>query len=714
MNQPGLERPSLFSQITLAFVSLVLLTAIIAGLPALWLIREQQQRQAWSQVKQGSQAVRALYTARQNEVVGLATLMTERPTLQALLPQARPASLASYLDNLRTGTNVDAMLICDSRGVLLAQVGADLPATVCEAGKKAGYYVVPGSPTPHVWLLAAQPVASAGVPQGLAIVGERMDREFAVEISDQTGLQHTLFLLDAQIASSLQDEATDAKPLREIAPGGDMERVTFTANAKPYYAEQIALTDLLPRFDTMPSDLAIPQVEVALAVTDLIRTQQRLAGALIISVLGAIVVGLVLGAFLARRINRPLARLADAAAALSHGTLDTSLASEARVREVALVARALENAGRDLQRTLADLQREKGWTDHLLAAIVEGIMTLDRQGRIVFFSAGAERITGWRREAVIGQPCDHIFKAVETEEPFSRILPTPGHRQKITLLIAPDRMVTLDMTSATLLPSAADQARLALVFRDVSQEESVHRLIGHFLANITHEFRTPLSAAAASVELLRDQAPDLSLSELQELLTSLHLGIVGLQNLVDNLLEGASIEVGRFRVYPRPCDPARIITEVVQTMQPLLDKRGQRIITEMPPLPQVHADMRRSQQALINLLSNASKYGLDGAEISVSATVAESHVRVAVSDQGPGVSPELWQDLFRRFRRIDSGNGDAQYGVGLGLSVVKAIVEAQGGAVGVENRADDGEGGPAGAIFWFTLPIAMSGGQDKP
>ena len=113
----------------------------------------------------------------------------------------------------------------------------------------------------------------------------------------------------------------------------------------------------------------------------------------------------------------------------------------------------------------------------------------------------------------------------------------------------------------------------------------------HLLANVSHEFRTPLSAVATAVELMMDQAPDLSPDELQELLTSLHLGVLSLEKLVDNLLESASIEAGRFQVHPRPCNLDDIIVEAVRTMQPLLNKYGQRLTVELPAsIPVVQAD----------------------------------------------------------------------------------------------------------------------------
>ena len=446
--------------------------------------------------------------------------------------------------------------------------------------------------------------------------------------------------------------------------------------------------------------ISIPAIWLIHAQLDVV-IEQKFVWALIASTLAAIVVASLVGILLARRIGQPLAHLAEAAVTMGESELASPLAVEARVREVTLVAQALEGARADLQRTLAELRREKAWTDHLLEAIVEGIVTLDRRGHITFFSHGAEKITGWRRDEVLGRTCDQVFRPVETDEPFSQLIPAPGRHHKISVELRNGRQAILAVTGARLLPPARGDARVALVFRDISEEEAVHRLLGHFLANVAHEFRTPLSALAASVELLMDQAPDLSAAELEELLASLHLGVLGLQTMIDNLLEGASIETGHFRAHPHQSNVGDIIAEAIRTMQPLLDKHNQRLVVELPAaIPVVYADPRRTVQVLVNLLSNASKYGPDNAEIKVGATVQGDWVRVTVADSGPGVPLEHHNDLFRRFVHPDPDNDKVPVGAGLGLSVVKGIVEAHDGQVGIDNRP----GG--GAVFWFTLPAA--------
>jgi PAS domain S-box-containing protein len=432
-------------------------------------------------------------------------------------------------------------------------------------------------------------------------------------------------------------------------------------------------------------------------------TKRELIWMLMASSLVAIAAASLVGIFLARRIGQPLTHLAEAAVTMDESELGSPLAVEGRVREIALLAQALEGARADLQCTLAELRREKAWTDHLLEAIVEGIVTLDRRGHITFFSHGAEKITGWQRDEVLGCTCDQVFQTAETAEPFSQLIPAPGRHQKISVELRNGRQAILAVTGARLLPPARGDARVALVFRDISEEEAMHRLLGHFLANVAHEFRTPLSALAASVELLLDQAPDLSPAELEELLASLHLGVLGLQTLIDNLLESSSIETGHFRAYPRRSNVGDVIAEAIRTMQPLLDKRSQRLVVELPAaIPVVCADPRRTVQVLVNLLSNASKYGPDDAEIKVGATVQEDWVRVAVADAGPGVPPEQREDLFRRFVHPSPDDDKAPVGAGLGLSVVKGIVEAHGGQVGIDDRPK------GGIVFWFTLPVASS------
>jgi PAS domain S-box-containing protein len=701
----GLDLRSLPAQMILSYLVLVLLMASAAGLPVIWLVRDQLTRQVWAQVDQGGRAAEALYTARQNEVGGLAVLTAQRPTLRALMAAGEPsesAELPPYLHTLQQGAGLDLVLLCDPDHRMIAQAGGGGAERLCADDLATGYYVLPAGEREHIWFLAGHPLeGESGAQPATVIVGMLLDDDFALQMEAQTGLEHTLLVDGWPIATSL--------PGRQLASAAAESRGEFVAEGEAYYYARAPLAGI-----RSGGQLG---VEVALPAADIRATERRLVGSLGGGILAVAAATSLLGVLLARRISRPLAGLADAASALSRDELSTPLEIDTNVREVALVAQALEGARADLEHMLTQLRREKAWTDHLLAAIVEGIVTLDRRGRITFFSRGAERIMGHKREEVLGRLCDEVFLPVESDSLFSHLIPPPGQQSKIVVQLRDGRHTVLSMTGARLLPpdvgdgpdyQVPDRPRVALVFRDVSEEEAVHRLLAHFMANVTHEFRTPLSALAASVELLLDQVNSLDPAELQELLTALHLSVLGLQTLVDNLLEGASIEAGRFRISSRPSSLSGIIAEAIRMMQPLLDKRSQQLVVELPAsIPVVEADPRRVVQVIINLLSNASKYCPDDSEIAIAVTAEDGRVRVSVADQGTGIPTEQRADIFRRFTRSDEVSEVAQYGIGLGLSIVKAVVQAHGGQVGVEDRP----GG--GAVFWFTLQIADSGENEE-
>jgi two-component system, OmpR family, sensor histidine kinase KdpD len=219
-----------------------------------------------------------------------------------------------------------------------------------------------------------------------------------------------------------------------------------------------------------------------------------------------------------------------------------------------------------------------------------------------------------------------------------------------------------------------------------------------FLAIISHEFRTPLAGLKASIELLQGEARYLTPQDMERLLGSLHLSVSSLQTLVDNLLESARIDSGHFTVSRRVMALNEALAGAIRIMQPLIRRRGQSFTVAEPfAIPPVYADPVRLVQVIVNLLSNACTYSPLGTIIDLGIEFNGETIRVSVADRGDGVPEAMRDQLFRPFVRHDSGSSDSA-GVGLGLSVVKAIIDGHGGQVGVEPRE------LGGSVFWFTLP----------
>lgn len=685
---------TLRAQMIVSFVAVIILTAVAAWVPESWLIRNEFERLTWARVAQGQRTARTLYNTWQSEVNHAALLTAQLPTLKNLLVAGDSSGLSAYLETVETSLALDLVLACDADGRVVAQIGRIALDEPCTLPQPTGFYVSAAREDSPAWLLAAQPVLVQGVQRGQVVAGLHLNQAFSARMRGETELQHTLLVDGVPVATSFSGglpARREAQTGRPNISDGDTQRLTFTlADGRSFYAIRLPLDN--PRITD----------EIALSAAETMVTQRNLIRTGLLSIATVVLVGSLIGGLLSRRISSPLLRLDKAAARISNGDLDSAITIETQIHEVARVTNTLERTRVELRQTLTSLQQEKAWVDHLLQAIVEGIMILDENGRITYFSEGATRITGWQESQVAMRSCDDVFHLTDGDMPFSKIIPPPGRRRTIWVRVADGQPAGLSITRAELLPPDAQSAQVAIVFRDVSEEEAVQRLLSNFLTNITHEFRTPLTALAASVELMLDQTDSLTQNELEQMLTWLHLGILGLQTLVDNLLETASLEAGRFKISPRPTDLGEIIAEATRQVHPLLQKYQQHLVVEMPTvtMPVVHADARRIVQVLVNLLSNANKYGPPDSEITVTASLQDEWVKIEVADRGPGVPDGYESNLFHRFLHVDVDSEKKRFGVGLGLWVVKAIVEEHGGVVGVDNRS----GG--GSIFWFTLPIA--------
>jgi signal transduction histidine kinase len=232
-----------------------------------------------------------------------------------------------------------------------------------------------------------------------------------------------------------------------------------------------------------------------------------------------------------------------------------------------------------------------------------------------------------------------------------------------------------------------------------SRYAELNDLKERLLGNVPHELKTPLSAIAASLEILQSEETILTPAERSELLESIQRAVVRLQYLIDNLLDAASIEAGEFyvRVQSRPLAP--LVEEARLFVQPLLLQKGQALcVSDVSAGRRVQADPTRVIQVLINLLSNASKYGEAGADIRVTLQPQDPFMRVSVSNAGDPIPPEEQQKLFERFVRGPRANGLS--GVGLGLAIARTIIEMHGGQIGLTSDAAQG------TTVWFTLPVA--------
>jgi signal transduction histidine kinase len=228
------------------------------------------------------------------------------------------------------------------------------------------------------------------------------------------------------------------------------------------------------------------------------------------------------------------------------------------------------------------------------------------------------------------------------------------------------------------------------------------------LAEFAHELRTPLAAITTSAELLADRSHALPAERIQSLASALYRGSLWLQTFVENALFASSMFDGRFQLRRAPTDLLDVLADARPLIEPLLDQRSQRLrIIRRGIDPGVDGDRQRLVQVFLNLLGNASRYAPAGSTIDVFVRASGGVVRVDIADRGVGIGDARPGDLFEVFYQAPSSDEPARGGVGLGLAVVRSIIERHGGRVGAMNR----RGG--GARFWFEVPAQAFGGDSR-
>ena len=368
----------------------------------------------------------------------------------------------------------------------------------------------------------------------------------------------------------------------------------------------------------------------------------------------------------------------------------------------------------------------------IFEAITDGILISDRDGSIIRENSAARMLLGIDSTilsiAHLLDQTNHMLplrdatgQSISSEAlPTTRALKgervTGEHAVDVWVQTLHGTEVALSVTAAPLHDESGDTIGSVSVYRDVTERlrllEEVRageRQKDEFLGIVAHELRTPVTSAKINVQLVArklsrfhsdaDQI-EVVLPLLIQLLERSMGAMDRLNRLVNDLLDVSRIQSGQLDLRPAPTDIVSLVQEVVQELQESAPERM--IIVTVPQEPvQMTIDGDRITQVILNYLNNALKYTPNSAPIEVVLTQDEEYIRVAVRDQGPGLTPEQQVRLFERFYRVEGINHQqgSVIGLGLGLYICWTIIERHGGKVGVESTKGEG------STFWFTLPF---------
>ncbi|MBI4312826.1 MAG: GAF domain-containing protein [Chloroflexi bacterium] len=354
-----------------------------------------------------------------------------------------------------------------------------------------------------------------------------------------------------------------------------------------------------------------------------------------------------------------------------------------------------------------DLYDEVAQERRTLAAIqesmAEGLIVLAPSRRVLYCNKAAETLSGVQADQALGRPIEEVlsFKAADFETPqqLESLLasigqPPEGTRGIEVTLVTPQRKEL----AITVFPIAGEEGQrmTGILVRDITQERDLQRRRDDFVSIASHELRTPMTTILGFSELLlsRDPPPETR----REWLLFIHRDIQRLAFIVEDLLNISRIQSGRLKIDIEPLD----LRQVVDGISLVRNSTGRHPVRLQIPsdLPLVAADQAKLTQVIANLLDNAIKYTPKGGPITIGAQyqVAVKQVVVSIQDRGMGIAPEDKERLFTMFHRINRPETQGIRGTGLGLYIVKELVEMMRGDIWLESELDHG------TTFFFTLP----------
>ncbi len=437
---------------------------------------------------------------------------------------------------------------------------------------------------------------------------------------------------------------------------------------------------------------------VAVAIVargDAVQPALELTSSTVVIVVVGLLVALPSALLVAWRVSIPRARRTREIIAIAHRYTagDLTRASQDHGHDdLGAVAYAFDAAVQTLGERISELSRDRARMEAILAGMVEGVLVVDRQGRLQLVNGAAQTMLRVDASAA-GRPYLEVIRHPDITAQLAAVLRGDVvDGREVSLARDPSR--TFVARAAPV--GTAGGGGAVLVLHDITDLRRADRIRRDFVANVSHELRTPLTAIRGYIEALLDEPGDRD--NTRRFLEIVARQSTRMERLVTDLLRLARLDARQEALEIAPCNVRNLFNGIVGDLFPAIEAKHQRVIVDVPEdATEVHADPAKLHDVLRNLVENAVNYSPEDAELRLSAARRGGVFTITVADSGPGIPPEDLSRVFERFYRVDKSRSRPG-GTGLGLAIAKHLVELHGGHVRAENRPR------GGAVFTVVLP----------
>ena len=442
--------------------------------------------------------------------------------------------------------------------------------------------------------------------------------------------------------------------------------------------------------------MGVLRVSIAIDAIDgqLRHLQVRIAlGGVVIALLASMICLII-----SRRISQPLEIMRQGASRYARGDLSHRLDLPDTL-ELAGLADAMNQMAQELERRIQAVVRQRNETQAVLSSMVEGVVALDPQERVIDLNEAAARLLNQPRTHMKGRSIQEIIRNRDLHR-LVQITMADGTRNEGDITLYQSGAQILSTCCTPLNDSEGHRIGVLLVLNNVTRLRRLENMRSDFAANVSHEIKTPLTAIQGFVETLHQGHVD-DPQEARRFLGIIKKHVSRLTAIIDDLMQLSRLEQDEdtYRLHPEPCAVKNVIQSAAHLCHNQAAEKQIKIVMDAEEQLQATMDADLMEQAVVNLLDNAIKYSPPDSSITVRARRAKSGIVIQVIDGGIGIPHKHLPRLFERFYRVDKARSRAAGGTGLGLAIVKHIIQAHGGRVTVNSIQG------SGSTFSLHLPV---------
>ncbi len=430
-------------------------------------------------------------------------------------------------------------------------------------------------------------------------------------------------------------------------------------------------------------------VRTAFAVTEILQQieqeQETILGYCSLVALLALLAGFVM----ANKMAKPLALMSTLTVQIAKGDFDLRLPVE-NSEGLGKLSQAINELARNSAQRVSEITSDRNRLAAIFTGMVEGVIDVDQNQKIIHINDAASSLLGISAKASLNQPIWEVIRIKEITSALDKAISTQGViKSQMRLSREADELV-VDIYAASLSTDSGEPIGAVIVLNNITDLENLERVRADFVANASHELKTPITAIRGLSETILSYE-DVDVETNRRFVGRIHSQSLRLSQLISDLMTISMLEssenVSDFTVM----DMEKLVKNAVQAAKPGVEAKNQSLSLEIGPGEfKLRGDRQNLSQLLDNLIDNAIKYSPEGGEIKIALRKEKGSLVFSVKDNGIGINPQDQQRIFERFYRVDKVRSLSLGGTGLGLSIVKNILEKHGGFIKLESQLGQG------------------------